>query len=163
MTDCMPTHSITVRRLVRANRTRAFKAFASAHALAQWFTPDASISLEVVDFDFVPQGRFRLRFTMPDGTRPGVGGQYLVIDQPERIVFSWIWEAPDIHAGIPTQVSVRFSQQGDRTEVTITHDRLPTQDTCERHKLGWQGTLARLGDIIDAGVSATSNQRAEHA
>ncbi|WP_337660383.1 SRPBCC family protein [Anderseniella sp. Alg231-50] len=159
----MPTHSITVRRLVRVGRTRTFNAFASAHALAEWFTPDASISLEVIDFDFVPQGTFRLRFTMPDGSRPGVGGQYLVIDQPERIVFSWIWEAPDIHAGIRTQVSVRFIQRGDQTEVTITQDRLPSQDARERHVLGWQGTLARLGDVLDADVSATSNQRARHA
>ena len=52
-------HTTTVRRLARAGRLRVFDAFASTDALTQWFTPDAGISLEVVDFDFVPHGRFR--------------------------------------------------------------------------------------------------------
>lgn len=156
-------HTTTVRRMVQANRTRVFDAFASADALAKWFTPDAGISLEVIDFDFVPQGTFRLRFTMPDGTRPVVGGQYLVIDQPDQIVFSWVWEAPDIHAGIQTQVSVRFIEHGNQTEVVITHDWLPSREACDRHAQGWQGTLGRLGDAFEAGVSDALDQRDLHA
>ncbi|MEO9876955.1 MAG: SRPBCC domain-containing protein [Anderseniella sp.] len=157
------THTTTVRRLVQADRTRVFDAFASADALTEWFAPDAGITLEVIDFDFVPHGTFRLRFTMPDGTRPTVGGQYLVINHPDQIVFSWVWEAPDIHAGIQTQVSVRFIEHGDQTEVTITHDLLPSREACDRHALGWEGTLGRLGEAFDTGVLNALDHRALHA
>lgn len=156
-------HSTTVRRMVRADKSRVFNAFSSADALAQWFTPDACISLEVTDFEFVPGGTFRLRYTMPDGTRPVAGGQYLAIDQPDQIVFSWVWEAPDIHAGIQTQVSVRFIEHGNQTEVIITHDLLPSREASDRHAQGWQGTLSRLDEAFDAGVSDILDQRALHA
>lgn len=156
-------HTTTIRRLVPAARSRVFNAFAFADALEHWFTPDAGISLDVTDFEFVPGGAFRLRFTMPDGTRPVAGGQYLVIDQPEQITFSWAWEAPDIHAGIQTRVCIRFIEHGDQTEVVITHDRLPSQEAGDRHALGWQGTLGRLEGALATGVLDISNQRALHA
>ncbi len=136
-------HSLTVRRLITAERRSVFAAFASADALSTWFSPSADIAIELLAFDFTPQGRFSLRYTMPDGSQPVVNGVYEAIEPPERIVFSWIWEAPDPHADVPTRVVVTFRETAGRTDVELIHQRLP-KAACERHSAGWQATLERL-------------------
>lgn len=138
------THSIIVRRLIKAPRARVFDAFSRADALAQWFTPAPDISVEILAFDFTAAGGFRLRYTMPDGQRPIVAGTYELIAPPGRLAFSWVWQAPDPHADVPTRVRIEFLEKGDSTELVITHDRLPSREACTRHAAGWEGTLDNL-------------------
>ncbi len=136
--------AVIVRRLIRARRAQVFDAFSRAEALTLWFTPGSDISVEVLTFDFTPQGDFRFRYTMADGTRPIVGGTYETISPPDELAFSWIWEPPDRHADIWTRVLVQFHEKGDATEVLITHDHLPSVEAGSRFVAGWEGTLASL-------------------
>lgn len=138
------THSITVRRLVQAPPARVFEAFSSAEALSKWFTPHSDISIEILAFEFAPEGAFRFCFVMPGDERKAVGGRYERIAPPNEIVFSWVWEAPDPHADIPTEVRVQFLAQGGATEVVLTHARLPSEEIGKRHGEGWNGMLERL-------------------
>ena len=138
------SHSITVRRLIPAGRTRIFEAYSRPDILVRWFTPHRDISLEVLDFQFVPEGRFRLRFTMPDGTQKLVHGSYELIAPPDRLAFSWTWEAPDPHAGVATRVEIELRDEGAATEVVLTHDRLASEEVGVRHAEGWEGMLLRL-------------------
>ncbi len=151
-----PIHSITVSRLIGAPRTRVFDAFARSEALTEWFTPSPEITVEVVDFRFAPGGGFRLRYTMPDGSQPVVGGSYELIEAPRQIAFSWVWEAPDPHAGISTRVLVEFIEKDEATEVVLTHDRLPTLEAATRHAEGWKGTLDVLASALAAPEVQTS-------
>ena len=143
------TQSLCVRRIVRAERARVFNAFASAHALSQWFSPAADVSVDVEAFAFVPSGNYRLRFVMPDGTQLVVGGTYELIDPPDRIAFSWVWRPPHPHADVPTRVEVRFTETDGGTEIVITHDRLTSEDAREHHAAGWEGILQRLEHFVD--------------
>ena len=157
--------SVTVRRLIGAPRARVFEAFSRPDALTQWFTPSPDISLEVLAFRFAPQGGFRLRFTMPGDERKVVAGSYDVIAPPERLAFSWIWEAPDPHAGIPTRVVVELLEKGAATEVVLTHERLPSDEARSRHAAGWEATLDRLeGSLTTEGApEPASSEGRRHA
>jgi uncharacterized protein YndB with AHSA1/START domain len=149
MTEAAHAHSITVRRLISANQECVFNAFRDPKLLSQWFTPNADISVEVLAFDFSAQGTFRLRYTMPDGTYPIIGGAYEIIEKPHRIVFSWVWEEPDIHANISTRVVVQLVKKNERTEVVINHQQLPSQDACNRYEKGWEGMLGQLQNMTE--------------
>ncbi len=155
------THSITVRRLIPAPPARVFAAFNSAEALGKWFTPDPDISIEVLAFDFVPEGALRFCFIMPGEERKGVGGRYERIAAPDEIVFSWIWEAPDPHAAIPTRVTIQFLEREGATEVVLTHAQLPSEEIGARHGAGWQGMLERLaGGFTDPQFLASLRTKA---
>ena len=142
MTEIM--HTITVRRVIRARRESVFDAFSKSEALTQWFSPSPDISVEVLTFEFTPEGRFRLRYTMPDGVQPVVGGVYEEIARPDRLAFSWIWEPPYPHADVQTRVLIQFVDKGDATEVVLTHDRLPSEEAGQHHADGWEGIFDRL-------------------
>lgn len=140
----------TVRRLIKVDRARVFDAFGRSEALAHWFTPSEDVSLEVLAFEFVPMGGFRLRYTMPDGARLVVGGAYELIAPPEKLAFSWIWEAPDPHADIPTRVLIRFLEKGDSTEVVVTHSQLASKEDCTLSTAAWECTLDNLERTLSA-------------
>ena len=156
-------HSITLRQRIPAARTRVFEAFTRPEALVQWFTPSPDISLEILDFDFAPQGAFRFCFTMPGDVQKRVGGSYERIAPPEEIVFSWVWEAPDQHAGMPTRVRVRFEENGDATEVVLTHERLVSEEVAARHGDGWSGMFKRLDAAFTQDANALSSAPGEPA
>ena len=148
MTSHQTLHTATVRRVVKANRARVFNAFSNASALKQWFSPSADISIEILQFNFVVGGKYRFRYAMPDGSNPVLGGTYHAIKPPEQLVFTWVWEAPDVHAEIPTQVCVELFEKGDNTEIVLTHRQIPSQEMATRHAAGWEATFDQLEKSI---------------
>ena len=143
------SEAVSVRRLIPADKKRIFAAFCSAEAVSAWFSPHADIAVQPQTYEFAPGGRFRLRYTMPDGSQPVVGGEFEEIREATRIVFTWIWEAPDPHADIPTRVTVELLTKDRGTEVVITHEQLPREDFCARYRAGWEGTLSRLSRFLN--------------
>jgi len=143
-------HKITVRRHVKAPREKVFNAFTTAQALTQWYSPP-NVSIEVLVFQFEVGHRYRFRYSMPDGSHPVLGGVYDFISQPDELAFTWVWEAPDVHANIPTLVHIQFLDKDNGTEIVLTHEQLPSEDVAIRHVEGWERTLDNLERAIAEG------------
>jgi uncharacterized protein YndB with AHSA1/START domain len=75
-----------------------------------------------------------------------VGGVYSVIERPVRIVFSWLIEPPDEHAGIESEVTITLNARGSSTELLIRHEKFGRADADLRHAQGWHGAL----DLLEA-------------
>ena len=135
---------LVVRRTIAAPRPRIFEAFSRPDLLSQWFTPSADISVDILTFDFTANGRFRLRYAMPDGRQPVVGGAFERIEPPALIVQSWIWEPPDPLENVSMRVLFRFDENAGATDVTIRHEKLPSDAACTIHADGWEGSLNSL-------------------
>jgi uncharacterized protein YndB with AHSA1/START domain len=63
-------------------------------------------------------------------------GVYREVRPPERLVFTWNWEHDEFK---DTLVTVEFRSVGESgfTEVTLTHELLPTEKAREEHRRGW--------------------------
>lgn len=133
-----------VRRTFSSPRQKVFQAFSSAENIAHWLTPDSATKMTVLAMTFEHQGSFRFRYDEPDGGQEIVGGIFQLIQAPGKIIFSWTWEAPNQFAGIDTQVTVEFIEQGSQTEVILTHRKFVSKEACETHKRGWEGALDQL-------------------
>ena len=140
---------LIVRRLIKADRTRIFDAFIRAETLTKWFTPSAEISVDALDYNFVPKGRFRLRYQMPEGREAVVAGTFEQIEQPSLITLSWIWQAPDPLADIPMTVTFRFLAKDAGTEVVVIHEGIPSDTACTVHEDGWEAALERLAAFLN--------------
>jgi uncharacterized protein YndB with AHSA1/START domain len=102
----------------------------------------------VLVFDFRPGGTYRFAYDVPGGQRMVVGGRYSVIEPPRRLVFSWVIEPPDEHAGIDSEVTVSLTPREAGTELLIRHLKFGRADADLRHAQGWQGAL----DLLEAGL-----------
>lgn len=135
-----------VRRLLNASREKVFAAFADKELVAQWLRPSPEVRLTVLSFDFRPGGTYRFAYHVPDGQKMIVGGTFRTIEAPSRLVFSWVIEPPDEHAGIDSEVTVSLVARGASTELTIRHAKFGRADADRRHELGWTGAL----DLLEA-------------
>jgi len=75
-------------------------------------------------------------------------GEYVEIDPPHRVVFTWGIEGrADFPPGSST-VEVVLQADGDGTVVTLTHRDLPTEDYRRSHQDGWGEFLDLLEGVI---------------
>jgi uncharacterized protein YndB with AHSA1/START domain len=72
----------------------------------------------------------------------------LTIDPPRALAFTWIWEPPDVHAGIETRVVVTLAERAGATTVEVVHERFPDVESRDRHEAGWADTLDRLQEVF---------------
>lgn len=143
-----PAAGAFVRRVLPAAPARVFAAFADAALVAEWLRPSPDVKLTVLDFDFRVGGVYRFAYDASDGKRMIVGGTFREIVRPSKIVFSWLIEPPDEHAGIDSEVSVTLAPHADATELTIRHANFGRVDADKRHEEGWTGALELLRSLL---------------
>lgn len=145
---------VDIRHVFKHARSRVFAAFASSGAMQSWFSPSAAVGMDVPLYDFTVGGRYQIDYRMPKGQRSILAGEFLSIHAPEALAFTFEWQPPDPHAGIPTRVSIELSTGPGITEMWIRHEKIASAAMRDRHDQGWQGTLSRLSEYLeDAGKS----------
>ena len=99
--------------------------------------------------DARPGGIFRLD---PNG-KEIIRGEFLEVDPPHKLVFSWGFEVGDMD--VPpgsTVVEITLTPDGDGTILRLTHRDLPREgDVRPRHEAGWIHHLGRLQIVAEGG------------
>lgn len=75
---------IVLSRVIAAPRERVFQAWTDPKQVAQWFGPDG-FTVESLECDIRPGGRWRFVYTGPDGTRYNNRMVFLRIEAPRLI------------------------------------------------------------------------------
>lgn len=134
--------SIIQEREIKASAEAIFAAFHEPEQMAHWLVPD-EMTRATVAVDFRVGGRFSV-VMHGDGRDFGQVGEYLVIDPPKRLVFTWVSDfVPEGEAH--TRVSVTLEPlEAKRTRLVLIHDQLPDSDTYDGHDAGWSSILDKL-------------------
>jgi uncharacterized protein YndB with AHSA1/START domain len=140
----MSAPALRLVRILPAAPEEIFDAWTDAASLAVWMVP-GSVSRSVVELDARVGGRFRIVMQGPDCDYVHEG-EYLVVDRPRRLVFTWVSAAT---GGRATTVTVELAPRGaGETELTLTHEGLPDEAARERHGSGWGDILLKLGASV---------------
>jgi uncharacterized protein YndB with AHSA1/START domain len=138
-----PGETLVVRRFIPVPRERVFAAWLDPVSLARWMQP-SGITDTNVEVDSRVGGRFRI--VMIRGQEElEHRGEYLTIEPPARLSFTWISQATD-HK--PTEVTVEFLERRGGTELVLTHRRLPARQV-ESHRSGWTDILRNLQESVE--------------
>ena len=125
--------SLEVETRVEAPPHVVFAFFTDPERYRQWKGTGAEL-------DPRPGGIYRVEM----GVNGWVSGEYVLVDPPHRIVFTWGWEHnPDLPPG-GTQVEVTLTADGDATIVRLRHQGFADETAREQHEVGWRHFLSRL-------------------
>ena len=134
---------LVVRRRMPMPRARVFAAWLDSESLAHWMRPgDTSDARVTVD----PRVGGGFRIVMEGSTHGCVEhvGEYLAIDPPSLLSFTWRSEKTDHR---PTVVTIEFHERGGGTELVLTHRGLPPT-AVEAHRWGWTDIVRLLEEVL---------------
>jgi len=138
MSDEDPEAAVVVRRLMAVPRDEVFAAWLDPASLQRWMRP-GNVDHASVEVDPRVGGKFRI--VMHHGSRRDEHwGEYLAIEPPSRLSFTWTSAYTDLQ---PTVVTVEFLQRDAGTEVVLTHRRLP-RERRDSHRSGWGSIVGKL-------------------
>jgi len=109
---------IKMTRVFDAPRDLVFEAHSSAEHMKNWWGPR---KYEVIsaDYEFRPDGKWRIVHRGPDGEEYGFRGEFREIVAPERIVWTFEFE------GAPGQIAVEtmtLEEDDGKTTLTVISD-----------------------------------------
>ncbi len=134
---------LVVRRQMAVPRERVFQAWLDSESLAHWMRP-AGTSHATVTVDPRVGGGFRI---VMEGAPHGCvehTGEYLAIEPPSRLSFTWISKHTEQQ---PTVVTIEFHERGTGTEMVLTHRGLPPKEV-EGHRHGWTDIMRLLEEDL---------------
>lgn len=133
---------------------QVFDAFLDVETARRFLFATATGEMIRAEIDATVGGRFTFTDRRPDMGQSTGGdvlhtGQYLEIDRPCRLVFTFA--VPQFSPAY-TKVTVEIAPAGDGCDLTLTHDGVPPE-YAERNVEGWGKILAGLAPAM-AGKTA---------
>jgi uncharacterized protein YndB with AHSA1/START domain len=125
---------------IAAQPETVFPYFTDPARYVQWMGEKATL-------DPVPGGVYRV--SMRDGVE--VAGEFVEVDPPRRLVFTWGWQGDEAVVPGSTRVVVTFMAEDGGTRVVLRHHDLPDDAQRLHHREGWDMYLARLGVRVSGG------------
>ncbi|HUJ76782.1 MAG TPA: SRPBCC family protein [bacterium] len=122
---------IITRRFIKASPALLFKMWTTPEHMKQWLGPRDMVMTECV-VDLRVGGSYRYVHRGPDGVDYGFHGKYLEIDEPRRMVCTFVFEMFPQSEAVDT---LTLDPKGDGTLVT-THSRHPSIQARDGHLNG---------------------------
>ena len=149
MTPDELSDALVIRRRIAAPRERVFDAWLDPAKLARFMRP-GDVTHAIAEVDARVGGRFRIVMEHGRGNADH-SGNYLVIDRPSKLEFTWVSGSTD---GRETTVTIELSEREDgTTDLVLTHRGLPLR-AAGAHEDGWGAIVENLNadvaDVADA-------------
>lgn len=141
---------LTVRlfRMVQALPPRVFEAMTDPEQVAKWWGPEGFTCPEVT-LDPRVGGAYRIAMQPPDGELFHLVGEYVEVEPPSRLAYTFRWEPPDPDDR-ENVARIALRERDGATEVALRHGPFATEARRELHKAGWTDSLIRLASHLAA-------------
>jgi uncharacterized protein YndB with AHSA1/START domain len=135
-------------RTFNAPAQRVFDAWTSPEVLRRWWHAEHDWETSLAEVDLRVGGAVRVVMRDPHkDVEYGGGGQYLEIDPPRRLVFTWYWDGNDTRQVI----EVDFEEADGVTTVRFTHRDLWNEEAVREHEDGWSNCFDNLERVLAGG------------
>ena len=130
---------LQIRRVFEASPEELFDAWFEREQWQAWIGPEGC-QCDVPVLEPKVGGRYSILMHLTDGREIPVEGVFQTVDRPRALVFTWGWALSDGS----TTVRLAFKPVAGGTELTLTHEGLPTPEDREGHGKGWNSALNKL-------------------
>jgi uncharacterized protein YndB with AHSA1/START domain len=135
--------SVEIKRFIKAPRDRVYAAWTDPAQLKRWFGPENVQTRDLIA-DACVGGKFRWDLINSEGEKLTCRGEYRELQQDKKIVFTWQWEDDEDWENHVSIVTVELDDAGGGTELRLTHEQLPNEESRDGHTRGWNSALDKL-------------------
>ena len=136
--------TITVTRTFAATRERVFAAWTTPEQFSAWFgTAAVNVPLETLSLDVRVGGQWSAVMHLPSGDTIDWVGEYVVVDEPARLVLT-MTDEPGADAGAP--ITVDFAEVDGGTQMTLVQ---PAGDFSAEQQAATAAGYAGFFDVME--------------
>ena len=138
---------LEIRRVVKAPRDRVYAAWTDPAQLKQWFGPENVQTHDLVA-DVRVGGTFRWDLSNSEGEKVTCRGEYRELQPDKKIVFTWQWQDDEDWENHVSIVTVELDDADGGTELRLTHEQLPNEESRDGHTQGWNSALDKFEKLV---------------
>jgi uncharacterized protein YndB with AHSA1/START domain len=142
---------------IKAAPERVFRALTSED-ITRWWGSDDMYRTTAWTGDVRVGGRWTSSGVSVDGTAFSVGGEYLEVDPPRKLVHTWKPSWDDVAA---TTVTYTLTAIETGTRLVLRHEGFGSNGaSCEGHASGWERVLGWLESFASSGGAVPDERQA---
>jgi uncharacterized protein YndB with AHSA1/START domain len=135
-----------VERRFPAARQRVFDIWTDPDQIKIWFGGPQT-RVETVSLDLRVGGRYVIQIREPDGSLSEIAGEFLQVQPPSRLVYTWEFTRAGVTADVNT-VSVEFIDDQGLTVLRLEHHPFYDPGLLAIHQGGWEACLLGVANLI---------------
>jgi uncharacterized protein YndB with AHSA1/START domain len=139
--------ALQMKRMLPAAREQVFRACTDPQELAKWWGPKG-FTAPSVELDVRVGGNYRIAMQPPDSELFRLAGEFLEVDPPARLAYTFRWLEPDPDDR-ETTVTLSFADLGESTRLDLDQRVFATEARRALHEEGWTDALARLEEVLE--------------
>ncbi len=136
---------VEIKRFFETSVEAVYSAWTQPEQLKKWHAP-GNMSVSIAEVDLRVGGQFKIGMFDPDDENTAtVTGEYVEVKTNKRLVYTWGWEGPDRYDSL---VTVDFVKKGNGTEIILQHEKLASEEACNKHEHGWTRCIDKLNMLF---------------
>ena len=144
----MSDQNLTLQKQLSASPEAVFDAWTTPESMAHWISPMTTAIVPKLDLRV--GGEYQIDMYGDEKTHVHTG-EYLEVDRPNRLVFSWFSEGTGQQKTI---VTLEMEAKAGGTLLTLTHEHFPSKQSRDNHQKGWTVILDKLEGQMAKAASA---------
>lgn len=137
----------TTTRVFDAPREFVWKAWTDPELMRKWAAP-RGFTITHQTGELRPGGVWRACMRSPEGVDLWLGGSYVEIMPPQRLVFTHVWDEDGGQPAHETLVSVTLEDVGGKTLLTLHQQDFKSRESRDGHEAGWDECLDILAKVL---------------
>lgn len=129
---------------------QVFRALTEPAALATWWGP-SGFTTPGIELDLRVGGGYRFGMQPPEGELFHLAGEFIEIDPPSLLAYTFRWEEPDPDDR-ETVVRLSLDEIGSGTRVSLWQGDFATNARLTLHTDGWTDSFVKLRRLFEAGT-----------
>ena len=125
-----------------------FRMLTESTELVKWWGPQ-NFTIPAAELSLSEGGRYRFRMAPPDGEPFHLSGEFLEIDPPWRLVYTFLWEEPTPDDR-ETVVDLSLGSTGEATRLVLSQGPFLTDERLELHRSGWTESFEKLQAVLNS-------------
>jgi uncharacterized protein YndB with AHSA1/START domain len=139
------TREVRIERTFDAPAEEVFDAWTSEEVISRWFRPRKGWQEADAEVDLRVGGRIRVVMRTPDGEPVRAGGEYTLIERPNRLAFTWTFEDDPSNEQM---IELEFTERDGSTTVTFVNSHISEERRRDSQYEGWSTCFDEMARVL---------------